>query len=520
MSNNQISRKRTILILISIMASLLLSSLDSTVVSTAMKKIVDSLGGMQYYSWPFTIYMLCSTLAIPICGGLSDIYGHKPMFMAGIIIFITGSIFCGLSGTMIHLIIFRGLQGIGGGMIVSGVFIIIADLFKPSDRGKYTGIVTSMYGVSSIIGPLLGGFITDNLGWKWIFFMNIPLALFAFIMIALTMPGFKSGDSKKSVDYAGIIVLILTLIPMLLDFKMAGDSFAWLSVPCFSMFAFSAIMLIIFILVEKKSSNPLIPLHFFKDRAISISFLIAFFSQAVMFAAIMYIPYFIQGIIGSTATTSGAVITPMMIGLLVASNMTGMLNSKLGKSRIFSVIAFIIMIIGATLLSTMGINTSYKTAIIYMIILGFGIGISMPITNVNAQNAAPKQQVGSVTSSVMFFRNMGSTIGSAINGVIMANALNSGFAKINMGHLPSTIQVALKNPQVITNAQTIAKIQSHVPKMFLSYFNNIYTNAKGVLSTSIHDVFAFCTGIAVIGFVTALLLKDAPFNKADKTAKQ
>lgn len=513
MLKKELNQKKTIIILIGIMASLLLSSLDSTVVSTAMKKIIEDLGGMDKYSWPFTMYILCSTLAIVICGGLSDIYGHKPLILTGISIFLGGSMLCGMSQNIMQLIAFRGFQGIGGGMIVSSVFTIVADLFEPDKRGKYTGIVTSMYGLSSIIGPLAGGFITDHFGWRWVFYINIPLGLITFVILIIAMPGFKSNEKRKSVDYVGIIALTLLLVPMLLAFSMGGKNFAWISIPCIGMFTFSIIMFIVFVIVEKKSLNPIIPLTFFKDRAISVSFLIAFFSQALMFSAIMYLPYFVQGVIGSTATTSGLITMPMMLGLLMASTITGFLISKIEKSRLFSMIAFVIMAVGAYLLSTMGLKATYLNAICFMIILGFGVGISMPITNVNAQNATPREQIGSVTSAVMFFRNMGGTIGSAILGAIMSNSLNHGFASLDMKEFPAKIQDLLSNPQIISNTQTVAEIRKNVPEMYLDYFDKVYLQAKEVLLNSIHDVFIFSVGIALVGLLCAFFLRDAHTEK-------
>ena len=492
MSEKQRSKGKLVMILAGIMASLLLSALDSTVVSTAMKSIVENLGGMQVYSWPFTIYMLCSTVAVLVCGGLADIYGHKPMLLIGISIFLAGSMLCGASQSMIQLIIFRGFQGIGGGLVVSSVFTVVADLFEPAERGKYMGIVTSVYGLASIIGPLAGGFITDTLGWRWVFYVNIPLGLIAVVLIAAVMPAFKSGEQKKPVDYLGICALILALTPLLLDFSLAGKNFAWISVPCIGMFAFSVMMLVLFVVIEKRSSNPMLPLEFFRDRAISVSFLIAFLSQAIMFSAIMYLPYFVQGVIGSTATTSGAVITPMMLGLLIASNLVGIMVSKNGKAKLLSVLAFLIMAAGAFLLSTMGVGTTYATAIAFMVILGFGVGMTMPITNVNAQNAAPKQQIG-----------------SAVFGVIMTSSLNSGFSGLNMQHFPGKIQALLKNTQVITNAQAVSAIKAQVPKAYQTYFDSIYLQAKGVLSNSIHNIFLFCAGIAVVGLLCALFLRES-----------
>jgi MFS family permease len=264
----------------------------------------------------------------------------------------------------------------------------------------------------------------------------------------------------------------------------------------------------------------MLPLAFFKDRAIAISFLIAFLSQALMFSAIVYLPYFIQGVIGSTATTSGAVITPMMLGLLLASNITGQLISRVGKARLLSILAFLIMGVGEYLLSTMGIGTAYSRAIAFMIILGFGVGMSMPITNVNTQNAVPRLQIGSATSAVMFFRRLGSTIGSAIYGVIMTNTLNSGFAELDMHYLPKSIQELLKNTQVITNVQTVADIRAEIPSQYLTYFDNVHLKARGVLANSVHSIFLFCICFAVIGFIGAFFLREAPVTRERKTQSQ
>jgi len=506
------SKTRTLLILIGIMASLLLSSMDSTVVSTSMKKIIESIGGMSKYSWPFTMYVLCSTLAIIVCGGIADLYGHKPLIISGISIFLIGSMLCGMSQTIIQLISFRGIQGIGGGIIVSCVFTIVADLFEPAERGKYTGIVTSMYGLSSILGPLTGGFVTDHFGWRWVFYMNIPLGLIALAILIYAMPSFRAKEINTKLDFAGIGSVFLALVPMLLSLSMGGNEFAWTSVPCIGMFLFSFLMLIVFIVVEKKAVNPIMSLAFFHDRNITASFLIAFFSQILMFSAIMYLPYFIQGIIGSTATTSGLVTVPMMLALLVSSNIFGNLVSKFKKAKLFSALSFTVMAFGAYFLSTLNMNSTNSQAVCFMLILGFGVGMSMPIANVTAQNAAPRQQIGSVTSAVMFFRNMGGTIGSAIMGAIMSSSLKNGFKNLNMQHLPATVQHLLVNPQIISNTENIKNIRSHVPNPYINYFDKVYLQAKLVLANSIHDVFFFTIFVAFVGFLCTFILRDTSNN--------
>lgn len=512
MKTKNLSTTKITLILIGLMASLLLSALDSTIVGTAMKKMVNDLQGMEYYAWPFTIYMLCATIITPISGGLADIFGRKTIFITGILTFLTGSTLCGMSQSMIQLIIFRGIQGIGGGILVTSVFTIVADLFPPEKRGKYMGMVASMYGLSSIIGPLLGGLIIDNLSWRWIFFINIPVGIFAVAIIAFIMPNFKSESRKNSVDYTGTFTMILALVPMLLAFSFGGKDYSWLSVQIIGMFIFSLIMLIVFIYWESKAQNPIIPLSFFRNRSISVTLVVAFLTNGIMFASIMYIPYFAQGIIGTSATTSGSITMPMMLGLLLASSLTGVLISKTGKSKIFVFIAFALMTIGTGLLSTMSADTPYFKVILYMIILGLGIGINMPIANTNIQNSVPQRQIGAATSTVQFFRNIGSTIGSAIYGTIMITSMNKGFSKLDLSSIPSQVQEQLKNPQVITNSESVQQIVKHIPAQYLSFLNTVLEGAKKVLSNSIHDIFLFCMVLAIVGFVLTIMFKDAPFR--------
>ncbi|HEX2958433.1 MAG TPA: MDR family MFS transporter [Chitinispirillaceae bacterium] len=512
MKTKNLSKTGITLILAGLMASLLLSALDSTIVGTAMKKIVNDLQGMEYYAWPFTIYMLCSTVITPVSGGIADIFGRKPVFIIGILTFLTGSILCGMSQSMMQLIIFRGIQGIGGGIIVTIVFTVVADLFPPEERGKYMGIVTSIYGLSSIIGPLLGGLIIDHLSWRWIFYINIPVGIVAVAIIAFVMPNFKTEGQKKSVDYSGTVAIVLALVPMLLAFSWAGKIYSWLSVPIIGMFIFSLAMLALFVFFESKSKNPIIPLSFFRNRSINVTLFVAFLTNGIMFAAIMYIPYFAQGIIGTTATTSGTITAPMMLGSLLASALTGILTSKSGRNKVFVFVAFIFMAIGTGLLSTMSADTAYIQVVLYMIILGLGIGINMPIGNTNIQNAVPPKQLGSATSTVQFFRNIGSTIGSAIYGTIMITAMNTGFSKLDLSNIPNKVQGVLKNPQIITNSDSVKQIMRQVPTEYATFFGIALEQAKKVLSNSIHEIFLFCMFAAIGGVVLTIFFKDAPFR--------
>jgi EmrB/QacA subfamily drug resistance transporter len=507
-----ISKKQMVFIFMGLMASLLLYALDSTVVSTAMKAITGELNGMQFYSWPFTAYMLCSTIIIPICGGIADLHGHKPVFLSGIAVFLLGSALCGLSWNMLMLIVCRGIQGIGGGILVSSVFTVVADLFPPNQRGKYTGLVTSMYGVASIIGPLAGGLITDRLGWRWIFFLNIPLGILAACLIAFWLPQNRSEVRKKA-DTFGIATLIAALIPLLLAFSMVGSYFSWMSAPFWSMIFASVPLLIAFGFLEAKAENPVVPIRFLKDRAISFSLVMSFLNQALMFAVILYLPYFVQAVMGKTATVSGMVITPMMIGLLLASNLAGQLISRTGKCRLLSIGSFVLTAIGMLFLSKIDSTTGYAAIIVYAATTGFAIGINMPISNVNAQNSVPREKMGGITSSVMFFKNIGRTVGSAVFGAVLTNSMSRGFAALDMSRLPSGVQALLQNPETLTNREAMKAVQARVPSVYAQYFDKILQQSKLILAGSVTDIFKIGFVIALIGALLMIFLKEAPIRK-------
>ena len=495
------------------MLSLLLSALDSTVVSTAMKTIVYDLNGVEYYTWPFTIYILFSTIITPVAGGFSDILGRKPVFSTGILVFLIGSTLSGLSQNMIELIVFRGIQGLGGGIIVTIVFTIVGDIVSPQNRGKYMGIVTSVYGLSSIVGPIIGGLMIDHLTWRWIFFINIPLGAISLLIILFLLPKKENTLLSQKLDIKGTISLTLALIPLLLIFSLAEKQFSWISIPSISMFIFALIMLFMFIRFELNSKNPLIPMDFFINRSVSLNLIVAFLTNGIMFACILYIPYFSQIILKTSATTSGIIIMPMMLSMLFLSIITGIAVSKIGKTKLFVLIAFILMTVGTLLLTNMDHNTSYFKVIIYMIIIGSGIGINMPIANLNAQNAVSPSKIGSVTSTVQFFRNIGSTISSALCGTIMISLMNKGIESIDMSSIPTQLQDKLKDPSVITNNQALNAIINQVSPKNLKHLTFIINYSKEILVNSISKVFLFCLILSMLGLVTAFFFKEVPVRK-------
>jgi EmrB/QacA subfamily drug resistance transporter len=509
----QVHGTRLVLIIVSLMASLLLAALDSTIVSTAMKTIVGELQGVELYAWPFTIYMLCSTVIIPISGGLADIFGRKPLFLVGIFIFLAGSALCGLSQSMLWLILFRGIQGIGGGILTTCVFTIVADLFPPQLRAKYMGIVTSVFGLASIIGPLIGGLITDYLSWRWIFYINVPIGAVAVLLILLFMPNFKTAERRNRIDIPGVVFAVLTLVPMLLAFSLAGSAFTWGSIQIIGLFILSAVMLVVFVVAENRSPNPIIPMSFFKDRAIGISLVIGFLSSAVMYAAIIYIPYFVQGILGTSATTSGAVTIPMTIALMVTSNVVGVFASHRNTWYMpLTVAAFVLAAAGTLLLSMMNVSIPYASVILYMVLLGGGLGITMPIVGSNVQNAAPVEQLAAATGAGQFFRTIGSTVGSAIFGTIMTSSMAKGFQSLDLSAVPEGIRAALRNPQVITDTAALNQIVGQAQPGQAEAVTAAVAGAKNVLLGGIHNVFFFCVIIAVVGIVLSFFFKGAPMK--------
>jgi EmrB/QacA subfamily drug resistance transporter len=515
MVQRQLKTREITLIMIGLMISVLLSGLDSTIVGTAMPRIVGDLQGMNLYAWPFVAYMLCSTIAIVLFGKISDIHGRKPIFLTGIIIFLTGSMLCGLSQTMVQLVILRGLQGVGGGILISIAFTILADLFTPRERGKYAGLLSSMWGVASIVGPAVGGFITDHLSWRWVFYVNIPVGGIAISMTIANLPHFKDSTTKKVIDYRGAAVLTLALVPLILAFSWAGTIYPWTSLQIGGMLFFSMVMFILFYLIERKTPEPILPLSIFKNSILNISLVASFLASAVMFCGLIYVPLFMQGVIGTSATASGFVLTPTMLGLSASSIVTGQLISRTGRYKIWAIIGFVITLAGLCLLSVMNPSTPAVRTLIYSAALGFGSGMLLPTFSVAVQNVFPRQQFGLVTSTVQFFRNMGATIGAAIFGSIMLRSMNNGFAGVNLSNVSPHIASLLRNPRVLVNRDALRQIKTGIPAEGLLQFTQLLDKAKSILANSLGRVFLAGVIIAGAALLITLFLKEVPLSRGE-----
>jgi EmrB/QacA subfamily drug resistance transporter len=520
MIQRQVNKREIVLIMIGLMISILLSGLDSTIVGTAMPRIVGDLQGMDLYAWPFMIYMLCSTIAIVLFGKISDTHGRKPIFLIGIITFLIGSMLCGLSQSMIQLVILRGLQGAGGGIVISIAFTILADLFPPRERGKYAGLLTSMWGIASIVGPAIGGFITDNLSWRWVFYVNIPLGLVAILMTIATLPSFKGTSTKKAIDYRGAAVLTIALVPLILAFSWAGTIYPWTSVQITGMLLFSIAMLVLFYFIEKNAPEPIMSLTIYKNSILNVSLAASFLASAVMFCGLIYIPLFMQGVVGTSATTSGFILTPTMLGLTVAAIITGQLISRTGRYKVWAIMGFVITLAGVYLLYTMNVRTPEIQSLAYSTLLGIGSGMMFPAFTIAVQNVFPRQQFGLVTSTIQFFRNMGATIGVAIFGSIMLHSMNSGFASVDLSKVPPQVVSLLRNPRVLANPEALNQIKAHIPLEASQMFSHLLDKAKSILANSLGMVFLTGVTMASLGLVITIFLKEVPLSRGEATVER
>lgn len=409
------------------MLSSLLSAVDSTIVGTAMPKVVNDLQGMNHYTWPFTAYMLTSTISIPIFGKLADLFGRKPIYFIGVITFILSSALCGAANNMLQLILFRGLQGIGGGVLISGSMQIVGELFPVKERGKYMGIISSVFGFASLMGPTVGGVIADNFSWRWIFYINLPLGILAMIIMFWALPYQRSHQHRK-IDYAGGLALIFALVPLLLAFLWAGKDYAWRSAPIISLLVVAGIMIGTFIILEGKAVEPVVPLSMFKNSIFLVSVLAAFLSSILLFTVVIYVPLFVQGVLGANATSSGVIITPMNISQVVTGIITGQIIAKTGKYKGLAVFGFVVTTAGIGYLSGLGPGTSDFQMVILLILLGLGAGTIMPALSISVQNVFPQDQIGVVSAGLQFFRNLGGTLGTAVLGTVMAAGVKNGLA--------------------------------------------------------------------------------------------
>ncbi|MFC1995000.1 MDR family MFS transporter [Chloroflexota bacterium] len=517
-----IPRRQVVLTMAGVMLAMFLSSLDQTIVGTAMPRIVSDLGGFSQYTWMTTAYIITSAVAIPITGKLTDMYGRKYFYIGGLVIFTTASFLCGLSNSMMQLIVCRGIQGIGAGIMMANAFTVIGDLFPPSERGKYQGLISGVFGLSSVIGPTLGGFITDALSWHWIFFLNVPLGIIIIALFFLYFPNLRPDKLKHQIDYPGVIALILTVVPLLLALSWAGVEYPWGSLQIVGMLVFSAIMIACFLFIENRSKEPIIPLSLFRNQIVVISFAVIFFTAFGMFGSIIFVPLFFQGVLGATATTSGSFLTPMMLGVVFGSVVSGQILSRAGGHyRLQGIIGIITLATGLGLLSQLTADVSYLRAVFYIIITGLGLGITMPVFTITVQNAVPHSVLGVATSATAFFRSIGGSVGLAIMGSVMnnrfASEISGGFTGPIKNLIPQDqLEAFSNNPQALVSLEAQAQLRTLFEQYGIqgaALFEQVLQMLRQALSAAISDVFLVSLGAVIMALVIQLFIKEIPLRK-------
>ena len=519
------SRKRTFVI-IGLMLGLFFSSLDQTVVGTAMPTIIGQLGGIDMLTWITTAYLLTSTTVVPIAGKLADLFGRRVIYLIGMAIFILGSALCGMADSMTKLAIFRAIQGLGGGMLMPLALTIIGDLTTGESRAKFQGLFMAVFGLSSIAGPQLGGWIVDFWSWEWIFYINLPFGILAAIFIWV---GLKDAHVKKEVviDWAGILTMVVGIVSLLLALSFGGNQYEWGSAQIIGLFAIAAVFLIAFVFVERKAKDPVISMSLFGDRLFSIVNLVGILMSLGMFGAIMFIPLFMQGVVGMSATEAAYVMTPMMLGSMVASILGAKLLFKIGL-RWTLIGGLAVMVYGFIRFLNLGLDTTQMQASIDMVVMGIGMGLIMPSLSIAVQEAFPAEIRGTVTSATTFFRSIGGTVGIALLGAVFNNksidqignkldAIFQGFGEQG-GKL---LDLAHNNPQGLYSSLLNPTFLQEMPQQVAEMFSNqVMPILKNALLDSLHSVFGVSIWFLVGGILIAFFTPKIKLTERKKQSKQ
>ncbi len=488
------TRRQIMVVFGGVMLGMLLAALDQTIVATALPRIVEDLKGFQHLSWVVTAYLLTSTVTVPLYGKLSDLYGRRRLFIFSISVFLVGSALSGLSQNMAQLILFRGIQGLGAGGILPLALIVIGDLFSPRERGRYQGFTGAVFGASSIIGPLLGGYLTDHASWRWIFYINLPLGAVALFVIATTMHmPFERREHR--VDYLGAGLLSAGVTALLLVAVWGGTTYPWGSVVIVGLAVAGAILLSVFWLVERRSPEPVLPPSLFRDGIFRVSNAASFLIGAAMFGTIVFIPVFVQLVIGSSATNSGVVLIPMMLAVVASVVVSGQLVTRTGRYRIFPISGSVFALAGFWMLSRLDVNATSLQATLAMILIGLGIGQMMQVYTLAVQNAAGRSEMGIATASIQFFRSIGGTFGVAILGAVLTSRLASELVS-RLGAAGSGL-----DPRTLTDP-TVARGLSPQP----------FEAVRHSLASALHTVFELALPLMVIALVLSFLLKEIPLR--------